>query len=235
MVFSDAVNESGMIQEVDRISGSTDNTYSLKAKTARINQALDRFVVLALQADDEWQFDDINAIDLPVATTNIVSGQYDYTFAAELLSVTKVLVADVNGSFREIPQVDQYDWPAKNIYRQPVGNTGTPNKYDVNANSLFLDPVPNYNGSLALKVVFKRNAIKFVSTDTTTQPGIPVLFHPYLCRYAALPFLIEKKLPQRGDVASQIGLDEMAITDFMANRDRTRPTRLSVVRHRSPR
>lgn len=235
MVFSDVATQGGMIQEIDRICGTTDNTYSLLAKTARVNQALDRFVVLALQADDEWQFDDINAIDLPVATTNIVSGQYDYTFAAELLSITKVLVADVNGAFQEIPQVDQYDWPARNIYRQPISNGGTPNRYDVNANSLFLDPVPNYNGSSALKVVFKRNALKFVSTDTTTQPGIPVLFHPYLCRYAALPFLIEKKLPQRGDIASQIAVDEVAIGDFMANRDRTRPTRLQVVRHRSPR
>lgn len=233
MQFSNSTTEGGMIQEVDRICGATDNTYTLKAKTARINQALDRFVALALECDDEWQWDDVNQTDLPIATTNIVSGQYDYAFDASLVSVTKVLVADSAGTMREIPQVDQYDWPSHNIFEQPAGNDGTPNKYDILANSIFLDPVPNYSELAGLKVVFKRNAIKFVSTDTTTEPGIPVLFHPYLCRYAALPFLIEKKLPQMRAVSDQIMIDEVAIQDFMANRDRTRPTVMKTVRRSS--
>lgn len=225
MVFSDSTNENGLIQEVNRICNSTDNTYSLKAKTARINNALDRFFYLALTGDGEWQFDDVNETDLPVATTNLVSGQYDYSFASELLMVTKVLVADSAGNFYEVPQVDQYDWQSRNIYQQPAGNSGIPNKYDVLANSILLDPVPNYSYTAGLKVVFKRNGVRFVSTDTTATPGIPNLFHEYLCRYASLPFLIEKKLPQYTGVASQILLDEAAITDFIANRDRTKATR----------
>jgi hypothetical protein len=226
MQFSNSTTEAGIIQEIDRICGSTDNTYTLKAKTARVNQALDRFVTLALQSDGEWQWDDYNQTDMPIGTTDIVSGQYDYSFAAELLSVTKVLVADEAGNYTELQQVDQYDWTARNIGQQPTGNSGIPNKYDIVSNSIFLDPVPNYASNDGLKVWFKRNAIKFVSTDTTAEPGIPSLFHPYLCRYASLPFLIEKKLPQRGDVASQIVVDESAIGDFMANRNKTRKTRV---------
>lgn len=226
MDFSNSTTEDGLIQEVDRICGSSDNTYSLKAKTARINHALDRFVTLALQSDGEWQWDDYNQTDLPIGTANLVSGQYDYSFASELLSVTKVLVADSAGNFYELDQVDQYDKRARNIFQQPSGNSGIPNKYDVLGNSILLDPIPNYSYTAGLKVVFKRNAVKFVSTDTTTDPGIPSLFHPYLCRYAALPYLIEKKLPQRADVAAQIVQDEEAIKDFMANRDRTKSTRV---------
>lgn len=227
MQFSNVTTEDGIIQEVDRICGSTNNTYSLKAKTARINQALDRFVSLVLQFDDEWQFDDVNKTDLPIAVANLVSGQYDYSFAAELLSVTKLLVADSTGVFTELIQIDQYDRPARNIFQQPSGNSGIPNRYDVLANSILLDPIPNYNYTGGLKVVFKRNVNKFISTDTTTEPGIPSLFHPYLCRAAALPFLIEKKLPQRDDVASEILIDEASVTDFMANRDRTRSTKIT--------
>lgn len=226
MYFSASSTEDGLIQEVDRLCGSTDNTYSLKAKTSRINNALDRFVTLALQADGEWQFDDYNQTDLPIATTNLISGQYDYEFASELLSVTKILVADSSGNFSELRQVDQYDDSARNIAEQPSGNSGIPNKYDVVSNSIFLDPVPNYSYTAGLKVWFKRNAVRFVSTDTNTEPGIPSIFHPYLCRYAALPFLIEKRLPQRNDVAAMIASDEVAIADFMANRDKTRTTRV---------
>lgn len=234
MVFSNSTTEDGLIQEVDRICGTTDNNYTLKAKTSRINQGLDRFITLALMNDGDWQFDDVNETDLPIGTANIVSGQYDYSFASEVLMVTKMLVADSAGNFHEIPQVDQYDESSRNIFKQPSGNSGIPNKYDILGNSILLDPVPNYSYSNGLKIVFKRNAVKFVSTDTTATPGIPSIFHPYLCRFASLPFLIEKKLPQRNDVASQILMDEEAIKDFMSNRDRTKRTQV-IPRFRSAR
>jgi len=35
-----------------------------------------------------------------------------------------------------------------------------------------------------------------------------------------LPYLIEKNLPQTGAIASQIQLDELAIKDYFANRDK---------------
>jgi hypothetical protein len=226
MQFNAASTEDGIIQEIDRICNTTDNTYSLKAKTARVNQALDRFMAIALQNDGTWQFDDVNKTDLPIGEANLVSGQYDYSFAAELLMVTKVLVMDPSGNFQELPQVDQYDNRSRNIYMQPSTNTGIPTKYDILANSILFDPVPNYSQANGIKVVFKRNAVKFVSTDTTLEPGIPSLFHSFLCRYAALPFLISKRLPNKNDVASQIAVDEVAIADFMANRERTSRTRV---------
>ena len=57
-------------------------------------------------------------------------------------------------------------------------------------------------------------------TETSQVPGIAEIYQPYLARHASLPYLIEKSLPQVGAIASQIQLDELAIKDYFANRDK---------------
>lgn len=227
MEFSNSTTEDGLIQEVDRICGSTDNTYSLKAKTARINQALDRFITLALQNDGTWEFDDTNQTDLPVGVTNLVSGQQDYSFNTAYLYIKKVLVKDASGNWSELSSVGMTEESASNIWTLPTGNSSTPVRYNKFANSILLDPIPNYNSTGGLKIVFARNKVAFVSTDTTAVPGVPSLFHEYLCRQAAYPFLIEKKLPQAGGIAQLIVRDEKEIENYYAMRGRDEPKRLT--------
>lgn len=229
MVFSDSTTEDAIVQEIDRICGTTATIYTLKAKTARVNQALDRFFYLALLGDGTWQFDDANQTNLPIGTADLVSGQLDYSFASELLMVTKVLIKDASaGNWLELQQVDQSQSRALNIYAPPISNPGgVPSTFDLLGNSILLDPIPNYASTGGLKVVFKRNASKFVSTDTTKVPGIPSLFHNYLCRYASLQWAIEKKLPFKNDLAQLVQVDEAAIQDFLSNRDKTIPRRIN--------
>jgi len=228
VVFSDTSTEDGIVQEIDRICGTTASIYTLKAKTARVNQGLDRFFYLALLGDGTWQFDDSNQTTLPIGTADLVSGQLDYSFASELLMISKVLIKNSAGNWAELPQVDQSQGSALNIYAPPISNPGgIPTAYDILGNSLLLDPIPNYASTGGLKVVFKRNASKFVSSDTTKVPGIPSLFHNYLCRYAALQWAIEKKLPFKNDLAQLVQVDEAAIQDFLANRNKATPGRIT--------
>ena len=220
MDFSNSTTEDGVIQEINRICGATDNTYSLKAKTARVNGALDRFMYLALSNDGQWLFDDLNQTDLPVGVANLVSGQYDYEFADEVLVVQKVLAKDSAGTWTELIPYDFEDDELDDLWKLTSGNSGSPTRYQKFAHSILLDPIPNYASTGGLKVVFKRNAPRFASTDTTTDPGIPSIFHVYLARYASLPFLIEKNLPQANGVASLIQQDEQAIKDYFSVRSK---------------
>jgi len=214
MQFSNVTTEDGIIQEINRICGTTDNTYSLKAKTARANQALDRFFYLALTSDGTWEFDDANYIDLPIGVTDIVSGQQDYAFASDVLTIEEVMAKSSSGTWSQLTPVDITQSDSSPIWLLPTGNSGSPVRYDKYANSIFLDPIPNYNSTGGLKVAFKRNASKFVSTDTIKTPGIPSIFHEYLARYASLPFLIEKNLKHAPSVAQQIQINEQAIQKF---------------------
>jgi len=175
---------------------------------------------LALFNDGQWLFDDFNQTDLPVGVANLVSGQYDYEFADEVLVVQKVLTKDSTGAWTELTPYDFEDDELNNLWKLTTGNSGSPVRYQKLAHSILLDPVPNYASTGGLKVVFKRNAPRFVSTDTTADPGIPSIFHVYLARYASLPFLIEKNLPQANGVAALIQQDEQAIKDYFSVRSK---------------
>jgi len=72
------------------------------------------------------------------------------------------------------------------------------------------------------------SAVTISSDGTGTQkyvhisktPGIPVIHHDYLARKAALPFLIEKKLPQMGATAQLVAINEQSIQDYWNHRGR---------------
>lgn len=181
---------------------------------------MDKFFAIALTSDGSWQFDDLNYTDLPIGVTDLVSGQQDYAFASDVLSVDKILVKDQAGNWLELQPVDIHEkrLASRNIWQLP-GSVGIPTSYDKFANSILLDPIPNYNSTGGLKVVFKRNASKFVYTDTTKEPGIPSLFHPYLARVAALSYLIENGHSSVNSIGALVIADEQKIGEWFSKRD----------------
>lgn len=230
MVFSDTTYaQDGLIQECERITnlGAGGITgQKLKDFTARINQGIDRFYSIAFQYDALWNFDDRTHGDLPIATTNIVSGTRDYLFDADLLMVTQVFAKDSSGVFHEI--VPQDDLTSPKAYTVDDGS-GVPTTYELVGNSIILNPSPNYNSTGGLKVTFKRNGDKFAYTDGALTPGIPSLFHGYLARFASFPYLVEKSLKHAGAVKQSIMEDEIAIREFISNRAKPKRAGLRIV------
>ena len=227
MVFSDTTYaQDGLIQECERITNLGAGGIvgqKLKDFTARINQGVDRFYSIAFQYDSLWNFDDRNHGDLPIATTNIVSGQRDYLFDDELLMVTQVFAKDSNGVFHEIlPQDDKTD-PNAYILDDV---SGAPTSYELVGNSIILNPAPNYASSGGLKVTFKRNGRKFSFGDGSVAIGLPSLFHGYLARFASFPYCVEKSLKHAGAVKQSIMEDEIAIKEFVSNR--AKPKRIGL-------
>ena len=232
MQFNESTNLTGLIQACERYTGQgnvsiSGNTTPLKEFTARINEALDRFVYLALMSGGRWEFDDTNYTDYPVGTDDIVSGQQDYPFAGDVLVVKKVLVKNSSGVWDEIDQVSDTDRESEKLWELTSGNSGTPLRYDIFANSIWLDPIPNYNSTNGLKVMFQRNVDKFTSTDTTQEPGIPSIFHPYLARYASMLWLIERGIAIKNDLSAVIQNDEKAIQDFFGYRNKSQVNRMT--------
>jgi hypothetical protein len=227
MVFNNIVDGTGLIQEIERIcnlgaTGITSNSQKLIDFTARINNGLDRFYSIAFKYDALWNFDDRNQTDLPIATTNIVSGMGDYLFDDELLQVTEVFAKDSSGTFHALDVQDDEDDPA--AYLNAV--SGIPSRYELVGNSIIISDTPNYNSTSGLKVTFKRNAPKFIPSNGSVPVGIPSLFHPYLARYAAFPYLVEKSLKHAGAVKQLILEDEAAIAQFISNR--AKPKRIGL-------
>jgi len=222
--FNDTINETGLCQEVDRICGTTSVNYTLKDKARRANMGMSKFVELALSNDTRWQFDDSNNTDLPIATTDLVQNQSDYSFEGGFLKILKVEIKDSTGNFVSIQPIDRR--PATEPLETAFGVSGQPLYYDKVGNSIMLFPKPASASSASLKVYFQRDATVFVSTDTTKYCGIPSIFHELIAFYIAEPYLMEKTLTdvqgQRryNSLVSKIEKMEQKVAEYYSKRDK---------------
>lgn len=231
MIFSSSANKTGIVEEIDFLLDQvTDGPtiYPIAQKTRNINRWYDRVVSLILEADGRWEYDDSNQTDLPIATTNLVSGQRDYGIAgATFLRVLKVVCKDSSGTWRVLKPISKHDRDAINLLEDR--NTGTPLRYDKLASSIFLDPEPNYASTAGLKVYFQRSFVVFAVTDTTKVPGFSSLFHRLLSLGAAYDFALAKGMNTKMSILrGEIDRMEVSLLQFYANRGRDEKVSLKV-------
>mgnify|MGYP000945674510 CR=1 FL=1 len=185
--FNDTSNRKGLVQFFEKEIGAnygdiSGNTNKLKEFTADVNIAFDEYLNLAIRSSGTWQFDDSNHTDYPIITTNLVSGQRDYTFVSDeggnlILDIYKVVAKDTGGVFQDLKPVDQQSEEDMNSFYDGQNVSGIPTRYDKTANGIFLDAIPNYNSTNGLKVYINREPSYFAYTDTTKKPGVPGTHH----------------------------------------------------------
>lgn len=195
MVFKDSTNNAGLCDDIDFLVNSDDNSYPLADKCRNINRAYDEAVAAILESDGRWQFDDLNATDLPIGTTPLVANQQDYSFSSEFLTISRIEIQDQFGNWKALKPIDEQDVirdgsSLTDFQKQP----GQPEFYDKRGNSLFLYPAPSYSQDASLKAYFQRNISYFVPTDTDKTPGFNQQFHRILSVRAALDYAISKDL-----------------------------------------
>lgn len=216
MQFNSHATNQDIVSEINDICNSDANSYPIASKTRRVNQALDRFFTLAFSVNKRGSFDDLNQTTAPLESINLVSGTEKYaldTFTSEVIATLRVEILDSNSNGLTLERLDRDSVQGVSLPQfNSVG--GTPQYWDKLGKYIYLYPKPNYNKTSGLSLYIQRNKSAFVTTDTTKVAGIPTIFHPYLCRYASLPYLIEFQKPQKNDVAAQVRLDEEAIIDY---------------------
>ena len=223
MQFSDTSLKQGIVEDIDFMCDTDATRYTLAQKTRNINRWYDKAVSIILDSDGRWQFDDTNATDLPIATTNLVSAQQDYSIDTTFLRILRVEVLDQNGVWNKLQPIDQAD-----IYAQGMAEflktAGMPRYYDVQGQSIFLYPKPDNGISVTLtaglKVYFQRNVSYFVAGDTTKVPGFASLFHRFLSLGAARDWCVKKQLPQLKDIQSDLVVMEADMRNFFALRNK---------------
>jgi hypothetical protein len=194
--FNDTTNLEGLVQMYERETGQqvgdvSGNATKLKQFTADCNRALDKVTAIGMRSSGTFQWDDANHTKYNIATTNLVSGQRDYSFSTDeqgnyILAISKVLVADSSGTFREVEPVDVQS--QGNLLTFQTTQGGVPTRYDKTATGIFLDPIPNYNYASGLKIYIDRTASYFTTADTTKVAGIPAIFIEYLYLRPALDY-----------------------------------------------
>lgn len=229
MDFSDTSTKQGLVQDCDFLVTSDANSYPLANKAASANRALDEAVSLILSSDERWQWDDTNNTAEPIGladlvadqqaygiTANIwsVGGEADASLTTSLLTLNRVEVKDVDGSWRFLVPFDQKDLNPTSFAPLPTGTIGvgfgptgsnysltdflktpgTPVYYDKIGNSLYLYPKPNYSQADSLKIYFQRKASYFTAADTTKRAGIAQHLHRFISLKMAFDYAVAKML-----------------------------------------
>lgn len=236
--FYDSTNKSGIVDLIYSLTGADTSSYPLTEVVRDVNLALDRAWSLILPASGTWTLDDSNQSDYPIITTNIVSGQRDYSFVTDesgnlILDVYKVQVKTPNGNYKEIWPVSQHkqsDYPTGDLniragvppstFTDGLNTQGIPSCYDKTANGIFLDLIPNYNSTDGLRVYINREPSYFLTSDTTKKPGFAGIFHEYLALRPAFQYSVRKNLQQAVGIQSQMLLMERELVAYYGKRQK---------------
>ena len=227
--FSNTTTKNGILQRIEDSCGFNDgditsNPIRLAKFTAKVNSALDEVTSLAIKASGSWEYDDTNHTDYPIITTNLVSGQQDYSVITDgsgnlVLDIYKVMIKLPDGTWREIKPVDRN---VPNNDTDSFDNTvqGTPTRYDKLGNGIFLDAVPNYSSEGGLKVFINREGSYFLTSDTTKKAGFVGLFHDYLYLKPSYEYARDKGLDNVARLEKDVVLMQEAIRQHYATRER---------------
>lgn len=201
MVFSDSITNGGLVEMVRRLTNTDANTYPINDLTADLNSVYSDYVSIILSSDTRWNWDDSNFTTFPIATTDVNAGQRDYQFNTTFLKILKVLIQpQTPGDFIELDEIDINDdisnLDAWSMNVDATSNIGQPAYFDLIADSIRLQPRPNYSSTGGLKVYFQRYESQFLPTDTTKEPGFAHPFHRGLAFGTAHLFALSHNLPQ---------------------------------------
>jgi hypothetical protein len=232
MTIADIFAEARLLCDADSTS------YPDAALLRRVNTADEETVAELIAASGTWQFDDTNYTDLPIGITDLVAGQYDYSFASTFLEIERVSVLDQNGLWHTLDPIDKEAINVDMTEYQKVN--GLPNEYDKQGSSIFLYPAPaaaNVTLTGGLKVYFKRTASVFTSGDVSTgtkAPGFASPYHVILSYKAAMPYCASYKKDRVPMLINEITRIRKDLLAFYARREQDVRKRLTMaaIRHR---
>lgn len=233
MRFNPPTEFDSIIKLIDDLADTNDNKYTLAQKTRAVNLALDAAYTKILASADTKGFDDRNFTTLPQGTYDITAGQRNLTAlidqeGAELLKIHRVIAKDVNGNWYNLERADIREANTNDI---AFGTgTGKISKYDWVGNSIVFDVTPDTTIVGGLKIFYMRNSDYFLETDTVKEPGLPVIFHPYLAYYAAWQYAMKKGLQRKKDFKNEIVRMEDEMVNFMDSQSVEKNSRLSPYR-----
>ena len=179
MIYYDSTNKTGISQEIDSLCDSTDTSYPVADKERRINTAVRETEGMIMGFDGSWDYDGTNQTDLPIATTDLVAGQQDYTLSGTFQEIKVVRLLDNNGNWIKLKPFDKREVGI--AVDELFETNGLPQYYDKQGDSIFLYPAPaaaNITATAGLKVDFSRISsliTDLASADAAKEPG----FAPY--------------------------------------------------------
>lgn len=189
MTVNGADKANSIVGEIDFLlfgSSATLNTeYSLTDRIRNINTAQDEVVTEIFKADPNWEWDDSNNTDLPIATTALIAARDNYGIPDATLVIHRVRIKDNNGDWVTLNPVDR-----RELSDSDMALTGVPTDYYKIGRSIFPIPVPDYGVAGGFELQYQRGANHYTISTTDSTPGFDSRFHRFLSVSAAYMYAI---------------------------------------------
>jgi hypothetical protein len=197
MKFNDESLKTGICQDSRSLLGlSVNDTISLPnsdlARTSNVWQRVAKDRIWSACAD--WEYDDKNYGDLPVATTDLVDGQEDYELPSTAQTIERVEVLDADGDAQLLIPINK-ELVKSEAMTEMFSSDGMPEYYDMVGRSIILYPTPatgNVTTTDGLRIYVSRDVETFNATTTTREPGFNENFHRFISYGNALDYSIGK-------------------------------------------
>jgi len=224
MVFSDTVNNLGLVQQVRSLM-RVDSTQWPTAKIVNsANNYLDTVAGYAIGADSRFQWDDTNHTKLPIGTTNLVADQDEYSFLTDeqgnrILTLTRIDCKDSNGTWRQLIPIDQAQISPQAL-DEFMRDSGQTTYYDKIADNIIrVYPASNVNVTAGLKFYFQRTPSYFSASDTTKEPGVASQLHRGFVVASAYDGALTLGLPNLQPLSVEMQKEEMKMREYFTNRN----------------
>lgn len=236
MVFSDTVNNLGILQQVRDMMRVDSTQWATSKVVNSVNNYLDTVAGYAIGADRRFQWDDTNHSKLPIGTTNLVASQADYSFLTDeqgnsILNLTRIDIKDSSGNWTQLKTIDQVE--INGALDEAFSTAGKPMYYDKIADNIIrLYPTPDASVTAGLKFYFQRTPSYFAASDTTKAPGVPPLLHRGFVINAAYDGALTLGLANLQALSQERILEQQKMESYFGNRNTDEKTTLST-RYRS--
>ena len=196
MNFNDSSNKENSLYHdtlfILGLSSSDTTTFAVDPDFTRaVNKWLRKVNSWIWQSDRNWEYDDRNNTDYPIATTTLVDDQHDYTFPTDIHKVTGVSVKDSAGNYLKLKPIDRTQ-VSIDLTDEFMKTKSMPIWYDLNSYSVWLYPAPDTTNSTTatagLKIYFSRGIKSFATTDTAVAPGFDSNYHEVLSVGAGIEY-----------------------------------------------
>lgn len=200
MNLYEPIGQDSLIDEINRLCNTTNQSYQNVKKIANINEALNEYWHLAVKSANKGTFDDTGRTSAPVETQNLVSGTNAYKvsdFTNAVLGITSIAVLDSDGiehtlDYEEFATIDDF------IENYDTAETGVPSVWTKFGDYIYLASTPNYNSTGGLKAYVDRELSKFSYTTftvTIATPGVATATSHGLVDSDAILLITDGALP----------------------------------------
>jgi hypothetical protein len=146
-----------------------------------VNKYYDQLHSIILESQDEWDFDDSNATDLPIAATELTINIGTYALPSTIYRLNKVEINYGAGFIKALP-LDLNETGLSEDEVLSRVSVESP-RYRIFGQTIKLYPTPTATVASGLKLYFDREVAEFTSAEVTTgtkKPGLDRLWHDYL-------------------------------------------------------